>query len=606
MLRVTPERVVLTDGRVFRRPGGAALRPGQRVIIDCRPGLTAQTPRHTPRGIPVMDTPFVPPTPSYRVLPTHGGPGWGTVFMPRIGSISVWPYRQDAGWDKPDTHWRVPEEWQDTNFAAGARFVYLGGAVTRNDVYLTWGYVEFPVGTAPRNVGETIFRLDGDAVWMVVAPGGSVMQWGWMPPDLPRPAWHYIAQDMPFGLPTIVSDHSIRFFYALTEMTEYQVRDANGGWLYDTYRYGAAGYCTTLTEAGITQTFKENPGRTMSEQDHIPPESYGYVQNSDGSKIYHSYRLGIGTANEGVMSISADGTVNMDDVPPLDSVNAYVMPDGTERLYVPAKKEPTAQWTFTNQGRLKIDVGGLVYGLEREHVAEVQKVKRIGYWHAIAQPLRYAFLIFGDFKEYRVATTFSLPAPLEFLGWHPDALLVGVVQEGATTAEKRKHERKWTEKRVQELLQGGVPFRVDAYAQELWPGWVRDGWAWLYPPKSYTTAEHPVLATGGSADPLELPAPPLLAEKLPAGKTMSGTPPKLSVQLTGTGPTDNTLSWLLVTAEMANGQLTLEGNDYSMFGERAKQQIITRRADARCEINTGQGIPRARFTATQFTITKEN
>ncbi|WP_272977104.1 hypothetical protein [Deinococcus geothermalis] len=63
--RVTPERVILTDGRVFRRPGGSAPRPGQRVLVDCRPGLIARTPQHQPRSSPVDEVVFVPAPPSF-------------------------------------------------------------------------------------------------------------------------------------------------------------------------------------------------------------------------------------------------------------------------------------------------------------------------------------------------------------------------------------------------------------------------------------------------------------------------------------------------------------------------------------------------------------
>ncbi|SEI66546.1 hypothetical protein SAMN04488058_101284 [Deinococcus reticulitermitis] len=59
--RVTPERVVLTDGRVFRRPPGGAPRPGQAVTIDPRPGLVWHGQGHVPRSAPSDETPFVPP-----------------------------------------------------------------------------------------------------------------------------------------------------------------------------------------------------------------------------------------------------------------------------------------------------------------------------------------------------------------------------------------------------------------------------------------------------------------------------------------------------------------------------------------------------------------
>ncbi|WP_034383027.1 hypothetical protein [Deinococcus sp. YIM 77859] len=65
VLRVTPERVVLTDGRVFRRPPGGAPRPGQTVVIDPRPGIVWHGQTHQPRGTHGEETVFVPPTPSY-------------------------------------------------------------------------------------------------------------------------------------------------------------------------------------------------------------------------------------------------------------------------------------------------------------------------------------------------------------------------------------------------------------------------------------------------------------------------------------------------------------------------------------------------------------
>lgn len=76
--RVTPERVLLRDGRVFPRPGGAAYRPGQRVIVDCRPGLTGQTPMQLPRSSPVMDTPFIPlrPVKLHSLNPPVAGQVW--------------------------------------------------------------------------------------------------------------------------------------------------------------------------------------------------------------------------------------------------------------------------------------------------------------------------------------------------------------------------------------------------------------------------------------------------------------------------------------------------------------------------------------------------
>lgn len=60
VLRVLPDRVVLTDGRVFRRPTGTAPRPGQEVLVDCAPALLSrgQTQGPTPRRSD--DAPFVP------------------------------------------------------------------------------------------------------------------------------------------------------------------------------------------------------------------------------------------------------------------------------------------------------------------------------------------------------------------------------------------------------------------------------------------------------------------------------------------------------------------------------------------------------------------
>lgn len=63
--RVLPERVVLRDGRVFRRPGGSAPRPGQDVLVDDRPGLIVQTPQHQPRSGETATPVFVPPLPSW-------------------------------------------------------------------------------------------------------------------------------------------------------------------------------------------------------------------------------------------------------------------------------------------------------------------------------------------------------------------------------------------------------------------------------------------------------------------------------------------------------------------------------------------------------------
>ena len=63
--RVAPEQVVLVDGRVFRRPGGAAPRPNQRVLIDDRPGLIAQTPMHSPSAPIGGGSAFVPIPASY-------------------------------------------------------------------------------------------------------------------------------------------------------------------------------------------------------------------------------------------------------------------------------------------------------------------------------------------------------------------------------------------------------------------------------------------------------------------------------------------------------------------------------------------------------------
>ena len=75
--RVTPERVILRDERVFPRPGGAAVRPGQRVIVDCRPGLTIQTPPKRSTPLSSDETPFIPPPPSYD---TPQRPGfWGNL-----------------------------------------------------------------------------------------------------------------------------------------------------------------------------------------------------------------------------------------------------------------------------------------------------------------------------------------------------------------------------------------------------------------------------------------------------------------------------------------------------------------------------------------------
>lgn len=75
--RVLPEQVLLIDGRVFRRPGGAAPRPGQRVVVDDRPGLIVQTPLHTPSAPVGQGTPFIPLSPSYD---TPQRPGfWGRV-----------------------------------------------------------------------------------------------------------------------------------------------------------------------------------------------------------------------------------------------------------------------------------------------------------------------------------------------------------------------------------------------------------------------------------------------------------------------------------------------------------------------------------------------
>ncbi|AFD25920.1 hypothetical protein DGo_CA1993 [Deinococcus gobiensis I-0] len=56
---------MLTDGRVFPTPGGAAPRPGQRVVVDCRPGLIASTPAHMPRRQDDEAVPFIPPPPSW-------------------------------------------------------------------------------------------------------------------------------------------------------------------------------------------------------------------------------------------------------------------------------------------------------------------------------------------------------------------------------------------------------------------------------------------------------------------------------------------------------------------------------------------------------------
>ncbi|WP_104990855.1 hypothetical protein [Deinococcus sp. NW-56] len=61
VLRVTPERVVLTDGRVFRRPPGGAPRPGQAVVIDPRPGIVWHGQAHVPKAQrPAEDPPFIP------------------------------------------------------------------------------------------------------------------------------------------------------------------------------------------------------------------------------------------------------------------------------------------------------------------------------------------------------------------------------------------------------------------------------------------------------------------------------------------------------------------------------------------------------------------
>ncbi|MFB9084001.1 hypothetical protein [Deinococcus wulumuqiensis] len=80
--RVLPEQVVLRDGRVFRRPGGSAPRPGQDVLVDDRPGLIVQTPQHQPRGGETLPPAFVPLPPSYDTPQRPGA--WGAGAIPSV------------------------------------------------------------------------------------------------------------------------------------------------------------------------------------------------------------------------------------------------------------------------------------------------------------------------------------------------------------------------------------------------------------------------------------------------------------------------------------------------------------------------------------------
>lgn len=92
--RVTPERVILTDGRVFRRPGGGAPRPGQTVVIDPRPGIVWHGQGQVPRDEGRDETVLPPPTPSYDSPQRPGA--WGVGFLPGVRGEPPQPPRAFA------------------------------------------------------------------------------------------------------------------------------------------------------------------------------------------------------------------------------------------------------------------------------------------------------------------------------------------------------------------------------------------------------------------------------------------------------------------------------------------------------------------------------
>ncbi|MDO4244555.1 MAG: hypothetical protein Q4C89_00840 [Deinococcus sp.] len=101
--RVLPEQVVLRDGRVFRRLGGSAPRPGQDVLVDDRPGLIVQTPQHQPRVGEGEPPSFVPLPPSYDTPQRPGAWGVTAFHVPKTEKGGVFSAVETAPKDEPPT-----------------------------------------------------------------------------------------------------------------------------------------------------------------------------------------------------------------------------------------------------------------------------------------------------------------------------------------------------------------------------------------------------------------------------------------------------------------------------------------------------------------------